>query len=112
MLLAALLTKAGNLYLRPIPSEDAEDAGQGTTQTTPGEQPTAPPQADRSIANGPPVASLGRKMLAAVGKDDRVPVPAPGYPYTAVGFLTVDNNARGCTGTLIGRRSVLTGGHW
>lgn len=51
-------------------------------------------------------ARARRALTAVYGKDDRIEIDQHNYPASAVGFVN-----SGCTGTLIGPRTVLTAGH-
>ncbi len=131
-LLAILVTRRGDLYLKPVISEAQGDAAPPSEQVS-----SAPshPKGGRGLLAGPNRAAaaearanlrgsgprrtaaqqllllrLGRRMLM-VGEDDRVALPSPAYPFSAVGFLSVGNGTRGCTATLVGRRSLLSAGH-
>ncbi|MEO5374733.1 MAG: trypsin-like serine protease [Alphaproteobacteria bacterium] len=54
--------------------------------------------------------AMGEPLRGVKGDDDRIPVDAGEYPWSAIGRL---NNSLGafCTGAMIGRRLMLTAAH-
>jgi V8-like Glu-specific endopeptidase len=89
--------RLGNLPTGPVSAAPARPAG--------------PQAAAAGAANGEPpsinATQAHRKLLAGniVGRDDRYEIDMHTYPYTAVGFV-----ASGCSGSMVGPRTVLTAG--
>jgi hypothetical protein len=107
--LAALLTKGGYLYMKPIQDPVAGMAEGEPAAALPGQPGNLELRALREKGFKAKRRRLTSRKLLLVGPDDRVEIGSKDYPWSAVGFLSVGN--RGCTATLIGRRFLITAGH-
>ncbi|KAI7842729.1 hypothetical protein COHA_003659 [Chlorella ohadii] len=106
-LVATMVTPAGDIYARIEKGPKA--AARGAVSSLRGtllrsNRTFDAPAMTAAPANGS--ATAGRKLRAVKGPDDRREYDDHNYPWSAIGFI-----ASGCTGALVGPRTVLTAGH-